>query len=93
MTVLLSGIVLVGAFAFVAACCAGLVLGMYRVSARALPSDGAGTQATRTEATRTEVTRTEAIRTEAIRTEATRTEATWPQVTRTEASSVWPGGH
>lgn len=52
MTVLLSGIVLVSAFAFVAACCAGLVLAMYRVSARALPSGNAGTQATGPEATR-----------------------------------------
>jgi hypothetical protein len=52
MTVLLSGIVLVGAFAFVAACCAGLVLAMYRVSARPLPSDSAGTRATPPQATR-----------------------------------------
>jgi hypothetical protein len=93
MTVLLSGIVLVGAFAFVAACCAGLVLAMYRVSARALPADGAGTQATQTEATRMEATRMEATRTEATRTEATRTEATWPQVNRPEASSARPAGH
>jgi hypothetical protein len=60
MTVLLSGIVLVGAFAFVVACCAGLVLAMYRVSARALPSDSAGPQATRTEATRPQANRPEA---------------------------------
>ncbi len=57
MTVLVSGIVLVGAFAFVAACCAGLVLAMYRVSTRPVPSDSAGTRATRPEATRPEATR------------------------------------
>jgi len=39
MTVLLSGLVLVGAFAFVAACCAGLVIAIYRASPRALPAD------------------------------------------------------
>lgn len=57
MTVLLSGIVLVGAFAFVAACCAGLVLAMYRVSARPLPSDSAGTRASRRQPTRPQPTR------------------------------------
>jgi hypothetical protein len=39
MTVLLSSLVLVGAFAFVAACCAGLVMAMYRASARAHTTD------------------------------------------------------
>jgi hypothetical protein len=39
MTVLLSCLVLAGAFAFVAACCTGLVMAMYRASARALPAD------------------------------------------------------
>jgi hypothetical protein len=36
---LLSSLVLVGSFAFVAACCAGLVIAMYRASARAVPTD------------------------------------------------------
>jgi hypothetical protein len=39
MTVLLSSVALVGAFACVGACCIGLVVAMYRAGARSLPAE------------------------------------------------------
>jgi hypothetical protein len=83
MTVLLSDVALVGAFAFVAACCAGLVLAMYRVSARALPAASAGMRETRQQERGQQETRQE----------ETRQQESGMQATPPQAGDARPGGH